>query len=307
VTPTDTSIDGRRTGATDGDGVERHEARTVELGGLTVRRLLPKRARRTIGAWCFVDHFGPTPPGDPAGMEIGPHPHIGLHTVTWLLAGEVLHTDSLGSEQPIRPGQLNLMTAGRGIAHAEESTARGRPLHGVQLWVAQPSSTRDGDPGFEHHGDLPVAELDAGHATVLLGELVGARSPARADTDIVGAAVELRPSARPSVIGLDPGFEHAVVVVDGALEVGGVGDRLRPGELLHLGPGRDELVLAASAGAHALVLGGVPFPEPVLMWWNFVARDRAEVAAARAAWAAGDPRFGDVASASGRVPAPPLV
>src|SRR5829696_8161085 len=139
--------------------VEVLESRTADVAGTPVRRALPRRARRTIGAWCFLDHFRPTGPADPPGT-IGPHPHIGLQTVTWLIEGESLHTDSLGSEQPIRPGQLNLMTAGNGVAHAEETpVARVGSLHGVQLWVAQPSSTRDGAAAFEHHADLPRVEL----------------------------------------------------------------------------------------------------------------------------------------------------
>lgn len=291
LTPTDLSVD---------------DARTVELGGLTVRRLLPKRHRRTVGAWCFVDHFGPTPPDGGAAMEIGPHPHIGLHTVTWLLDGEVLHTDSLGSEQPIRPGQLNLMTAGHGIAHAEQSIRPRGGLHGAQLWVAQPSATRTGAPAFEHHEALPVVDLDGGHATVLLGAVAGteAASPARTDTPIVGAAVQLDGSGAATALPLTPSFEHAVVVLDGLVEV--AGRPLVAGQLAHLAPGADELGLRAGRAAHLLLLGGEPFDEELLMWWNFVARERGEIAAARDSWQGGDGRFGAVASPLASVEAPPL-
>src|SRR5262249_50877503 len=156
--------------------------RVAEVGTMPVRRALPQRLRRTVGSWCFFDHAGPVqaPSGD-AG--IGPHPHIGLQTVTWVLAGELLHRDSLGTEQPIRPGEVTRMTAGRGIVHAEEHPVAG-PVHLAQLWVAQPEATRNGPPAFEHHTDLP--RLDLGHGssgTVLVGAVGGARSAARRDSD----------------------------------------------------------------------------------------------------------------------------
>jgi len=167
--------------------VEVTEGRPTEVGGMPVRRSLPQRRRRTVGAWCFVDHFGPADVAE-ASMLVGPHPHLGLHTVTWVLDGEVVHHDSLGSEQLIKPGQLNLMTAGRGVAHAEETPpgATGA-LHGLQLWVAQPDATRSGPAAFEHHSALPEAEVGPVVATVLVGELAGVRSPARADSPLVGA------------------------------------------------------------------------------------------------------------------------
>src|SRR5215472_8240103 len=140
--------------------LELTEARDARVGAMGVRRLLPLRSRRSVGAWCFIDHYGPMSVDGSTGMAVPPHPHIGLQTVTWLLAGNVLHRDSLGSEQMIRPGQLNLMTAGRGIAHAEESPAAHDPvLHGVQLWVALPDRSRHVAPGFEHHAQLPVTRI----------------------------------------------------------------------------------------------------------------------------------------------------
>src|SRR4051794_7464822 len=160
-------------------------SREARVGTTTVRRALPQRPRRTVGAWCFADHFGPS--GPRSGPAIGPHPHIGLQTVTWLLEGELVHVDSLGSEQAIRPGQLNLMTAGHGVAHAEDVPSGGDSgMHGVQLWVAQPEETRHGEAAFEHHTELPRADLGSGLATVMLGEYAGAASPARTDTPIVG-------------------------------------------------------------------------------------------------------------------------
>ncbi|HVT41693.1 MAG TPA: pirin family protein, partial [Acidimicrobiales bacterium] len=227
--------------------------------------------------------------------------HMGLQTVTWLVDGELLHLDSLGSEQLIRPGQLNLMTAGRGVAHAEEDPGRSSRLHAVQLWVAQPEATRHGEAAFEHHAALPVAELEGASITVLVGEVAGASSPARRDTDHVGAELVLR--APGATVPLRAEHEHALLVLEGALRVvGGPDDAVaEPGVLAYLGEGRDELALAVAGPTRALLLGGVPFPEPVFMWWNFVARRRDEVSEARRQWSERDPRFGMVRSSLGRI------
>lgn len=286
-------------GVPDPPEVELLAAREATVGGLGVRRALPRRQRRTVGAWCFADHFGPASP--PASMQVGPHPHTGLHTVTWLVAGEVVHRDSLGSEQPIRPGQLNLMTAGHGVSHAEEQPAEaGGGLHGIQLWVAQPEATRHGPAAFEHHADLPRTALGEATATVLVGELAGARSPARADTPLVGAEIVLPGGA--AVVPLVPDFEHAIVVLEGTVTVGV--DRVGPGVLAYLGEGRADVRLVADGQARCMLLGGEPFAEPILMSWNFVARTREEADEAARAWNAGDPRFGAVASSLSRIPAP---
>jgi redox-sensitive bicupin YhaK (pirin superfamily) len=221
--------------------------------------------------------------------------------VTWLVSGEVLHRDSLGSEQLIRPGQLNLMTAGHGVAHAEEAsgTFRGE-LQGVQLWVAQPDDTRHGPPAFEHHVELPRVPVGAGEATVLVGTFGDGVSPARADTPLVGVEGVLGAGA--STWPLRPDFEYAVVVLDGAVAID---DRmLQPGRLGYLGEGREELVMTTTDPARVLLLGGEPFAEPVLMWWNFVARSRDEVVAAVGQWNAHEERFGAVASTLDRIPAP---
>lgn len=277
-------------------------SREAQVGRMRVRRALPRRARRTVGAWCFVDHMGPVAVSEEQGVDIGPHPHIGLQTVTWLVAGEVLHRDSLGSEQVVRPGQLNVMTAGHGVAHAEEGTGLYRgEVHGVQLWIAQPEATRHGPPAFEHHAALPQVELDAGVATVLTGSLAGVRSPARQDTDLVGIDLALRPGT--TVVPVHRPFEHAVVVLDGAVSLDGT--PVEPGHLAYLGEGREELALTVRDPTRLLLLGGVPFEAPVVMWWNFVARTRAEVTEARQAWEAQDDRFGPVRSPLDRIPAPP--
>jgi redox-sensitive bicupin YhaK (pirin superfamily) len=176
--------------------VEITASRIADVGRMPVRRALPRRERRTVGPWCFADHMGPAPVTETSGLDIGPHPHTGLQTVTWLLAGEVLHRDSLGSEQVIRAGQLNLMTAGHGVAHSEEATGHYRgQVHGAQLWVAQPERTRHGPAAFEHHPGLPEAELDNAVGTVLVGSFAGAASPARRDSELVGVDVALRPGA----------------------------------------------------------------------------------------------------------------
>jgi redox-sensitive bicupin YhaK (pirin superfamily) len=282
------------------------DARKSRVGALTVRRALPQRERRTVGAWCFVDHLGPTPPG--ADVGIAPHPHIGLQTATWLLAGELVHRDSLGSEQEIRAGQLNLMSAGRGVAHSEEATvARRRPaLHGVQLWLAQPEATRHGPAAFEHHGELPALELagDRGGraaVTVFVGGLGGAVSPARRDTDLVGADLLL--AGGRVEVPLDAAFEHALVVLDGAVDVDGT--PVGPDRLAYLGLGRPSVALDAAAPSRVLLLGGRPFESPVLMWWNFVARTRAEIDEARTAWEAADrDRFPAVGSDLAPIPSP---
>lgn len=284
--------------------VEITPSRTAQVGRFRVRRALPRRSRRTVGAWCFVDHMGPGEVTEERGLDIGPHPHIGLQTVTWLVEGEVLHRDSLGSEQPIRPGQLNLMTAGHGVAHSEEATGSYRgTLEGVQLWVAQPSTTRDGDAAFEHHATLPRVELDGCSCTVLVGAFGDEVSPARRDTDHVGADLDARPGEH--VLPLEPAFEYALVVVRGALDVDG--QLLEPGHLGYLGTGRDELVVRTPDSTRALLLGGTPFPEPVLMWWNYVARTRDEITEAHRAWLDDAGRFGEVRSPLPRmeVGAPP--
>ena len=284
-------------------GLELTGSREAHVGDITVRRLLPLRLRRSVGAWCFVDHYGPMSVDGVAGMRVPPHPHIGLQTVTWLLSGNVLHRDSLGSEQMIRPGQLNLMTAGRGIAHSEESPAGHDPLlHGVQLWLALPEASRLADPAFEHHARLPEIGINGLTITVFIGSLAGAESPARVYSDMVGAEIFATRNAS-GRIPLAPGHEHAVLVAAGSGNVAGT--VLRPGQLLYLSSGRQHADVAAAAGSRLLLLGGVPLGESLLMWWNFVARTPEEIAAAAADWRLG--RFGTVGAYYGEpLPAPPL-
>lgn len=271
------------------DVSDSHEA---TVGAFTVRRALPRRGRRTVGAWCFADHMGPADVTEGSGLDVGPHPHMGLQTVTWLLDGSALHKDSLGSEQLIAPGQLNLMTAGAGVAHAEEATGHYRgTLEGIQLWIAQPEATRHAAAAFEHHAELPSVELTGAVATVLVGEVAGMRSPARHDTPLVGFDLAIRAD---TTIPLRPDFEHALIVLRG--EVAVAGTPVVPGRLAHLPVGRQELTLQAREPSRVIVLGGVPFDEPLMMWWNFVARSREEIDAAYASWRDQDDRFGRVRS-----------
>ncbi|GAA0707470.1 pirin family protein [Dactylosporangium roseum] len=282
------------------------EGRDVPLGRYTVvRRSLPNKTRRTVGAWCFLDHFGPEDITGGPGMRVPPHPHIGLQTVTWLLGGEVRHRDSLGSDQVIRPGQLNIMTAGRGIAHSENSPTEHPPLlHGLQLWVALPDDSRHVDPSFQHLPDLPVVETGGARVTVAVGELGGASSPAVVHSELLGADLALTAGAS-ATLGVRHDFEHAVVVTEGTVSVEGV--PVSPGSLLYLGALRDTLRFEADGEARCFLLGGVPFEEELVMWWNFVARSHEEIVAARTAWTAADTsRFAPVPGGEDPLPAPAL-
>ncbi|WP_329370891.1 pirin family protein [Streptomyces sp. NBC_00669] len=266
--------------------------RTVPLGESTqVRRLLPNLGRRMIGAWCFVDHYGPDDIAREPGMQVPPHPHMGLQTVSWLHDGEVLHRDSLGSKQTVRPRELGLMTSGRGISHSEESPRdHARYLHGAQLWVALPDSRRHIAPAFEHHTELPEVTAHGLHATVILGELDGAASPGTIHSPLVGADLTLAEGTA-ARLPLQPDFEYAALAMSGQPDVDGV--RLTPGSLLYLGAGRRDLPLLADTSASLMLLGGEPFAEKIVMFWNFVGRTTEDIAQAREDWHTGD-RFGEV-------------
>jgi len=279
-------------------------ARHADLGGgLAVARALPSAARRTVGAWCFLDHAGPVrfPPG--AGMRVGPHPHIGLQTFTWMIEGEVLHCDSLGNRQLIRPGEVNLMTAGRGISHSEESVGAHGGMHAAQLWIALPDAQRHGAPAFVHHPKLPTAALDGFGVTVLAGTAFGLRSPVALFSPLMGVDLAADGAAR-TRIALDPAFEHALLCLRGSARVDA--QAIEPGTLLVAAPGREHCDLACDAAAQLLLIGGAPFDEPLLVWWNLVARTQAEIEAAAADWNDGR-RFGEVAGTTlPRIPAPDL-
>jgi quercetin 2,3-dioxygenase len=292
--------------------IELIPSREADVAGTRVRRALPHRLgparRRTVGAWCFADHMGPVAVAAGRGMDVGPHPHMGLQTVTWLTAGELLHRDSLGSEQLIRPGQLNLMTAGRGVSHAEEATPayEGR-LEGIQLWVAQPEATRWGPAAFEHLASLPTIESGSATVTALVGGIADAEpSPARRDTEHLGLDVVLRPGT--VTLAARPDHEYAIIVMEGAarVRVSGADASATPGELAYLGDGHAEITLEAREPARLMLLGGVPFEAPIQMWWNFVGRTREELTAAQTDWVQEADRFGVTGSALPRIPAPEL-
>jgi quercetin 2,3-dioxygenase len=283
---------------------ERFAGREVALGESTlVRRLLPNLGRRLVGPWCFVDHYGPDDIADRPGMQVPPHPHMGLQTVSWLRSGEVHHQDSLGSDALIRPGELGLMTAGRGIAHAEHSpVAHPALLHGAQLWVALPSASSGVAPTWEHHARLPVLSEDGVRATLILGSLAGETSPGRTHSPLIGASVALSAGAS-TLLPLEADFEHAVLVLSGSVTVDD--DGLEVGTMLYLGCRRRDVRLESAGGAELLLLGGEPFGERIVMWWNFVGRSNDEIAEARAQWRDGT-RFGTVRDAGEPLPAPPL-
>ncbi|HEV3381788.1 MAG TPA: pirin family protein [Trebonia sp.] len=288
------------------------EARKAAIGdGTEVRRLLPQRGLRTIGAWCFLDHYGPDDTSAGAGMQVPPHPHIGLQTASWLFDGLVLHRDSLGSEQLIRPGELNLMTSGRGITHSEQSPERRPPaLHGVQLWIALPAGQQHTDPEFTHYAGLPVLTDGPATITVVAGEHGGERSPAKVHTPLVGLEVRLDEPGQITLPGSD-GFEYGVLAADGPATVAcpalSAPARIEPGRIAHLPVGVPSITLSSDSPARFFVVGGVPLREKLIMWWNFVARTAAEIGEARDAWIAGDSRFGTVRGYPGDpLAAPPL-
>lgn len=291
---------------------------------MNVRRTLPQRGLPTIGAWCFLDSFGP----DRTAMSVLPHPHTGLQTVTWPLAGNVRHRDSVGSDVVVLPGELNIMTAGYGVSHSEfavlpasdAGSDGGAPLpvqRGLQLWVALPDAERHREPAFEQHRDLPSVTGPGFTATVMVGEFAGAVSPATMYSPIVGADIACEGAA---TFPLNEHFEHAVLVLDGGLTLDG--QEVPPGPLGYLGAGRSALDVQALPGTRFLLIGGEPFQEELLMWWNFVGRTHDEVAQARADWeaqaaladdAARGARFGlvaghgpDAGAEAGRIPAPPM-
>lgn len=224
-------------------------------------------------------------------MQVPPHPHMGLQTVSWLHQGEVLHRDSTGSLQTIRPRELGLMTSGRAISHSEESpTSHARFLHGAQLWVALPDGHRHTDPHFEHHGDLPVVTAPGLEATLILGSLDGATSPGTTYTPIVGADLTLARGADVR-LPLEPDFEYAVLSMAGEAHVDGV--PVLPGSMLYLGCGRTELPIRAESDAGLMLLGGEPFEEELIMFWNWIGRTQEEIEQARHDWMTGT-RFGEV-------------
>ena len=277
----------------DGAKVEIITARAVPLGGpraMTVHRTLPQRQRSTIGAWCFVDHYGPDDVSDTGGMDVAPHPHTGLQTVSWLFEGDVTHHDSGDHHAVVKPGEVNLMTAGAGICHSEVSTQSTTILHGVQLWTVLPDSARHGERRFDHHAPAPVA-FDGGEALVFIGELLGYSSPIPAFTPLVGAELRLDPGAVLE-LDVDPDFEHGLLVDAGDVDLEGV--TVAPRELAYTGVGETRLRIRNNGAERArlVLIGGEPFTEDVVMWWNFIGRDHDEIVQFREEWENHSERFG---------------
>jgi redox-sensitive bicupin YhaK (pirin superfamily) len=285
---------------------ERLEPRSVLLGPRTeVRRVLPNKERRMIGAWCFVDHYGPEDISNQDGMRVAPHPHTGLQTVSWLLDGEIHHRDTLGSDAVVVPGQLNLMTSGPGIAHSEVSPPGHSPvMHGIQLWVALPDPARNQAPReFTQYVDLPRLERDGLVATVIIGAVDGVESPASSYSPLVGAELVVTGDAQ---VPLRPDYEYGVLAIDAGLVVDG--ERLEVSEIAYVGGGREQLALSSSGdSARGLLLGGEPFAEELVMWWNFIGRSHEEIVEFREKWNAEDRQFGRVEGYDGdRLLAPPM-
>ena len=285
--------------------LDEYENYEIALGTLRISRALPVRGRRMIGPWCFLDRFGPLSFTEGMPMDVAPHPHMGLQTVTWLLEGEVVHDDSLGEEAVLRPGGVNVMTSGHAIAHAERTpTDNTGRLSGVQLWTALPDRARHGAPSFQHVKLVPVLEPSGGIVRVFSGQLADAVSPSHHLSDLAGADLQVHRGERLE-IPLRPDFEYAVLVLSGDCALDG--QPLRERVLYYLGVQRADASFASQSGARLMLIGGPPFPETILMWWNFVARTPEEIRDARDDWENGR-RFGEVTAYKGqRLHAPELV
>ena len=276
------------------------EPRLVKLSTRTeveVRRNSPHAKLNRVGAWVFLDHFGPTPQVE--GMQVAAHPHTGLQTVTWLFEGAVDHRDTIGSAQTIHPGQLNLMTSGTGIAHSEKSLAGPAFLHAVQLWLALPDAVRNIAPDFQHLPDAPKILLDALHAKVFIGELAGIKSAAKVYSPLVGAELRLNGT---STLPLNTGWEHGILVVAGSLTLDG--QQVAADQLAYIAPGARNVRLEGQDFL-GILIGGEPFAEQIVMWWNFIGRSNDEIVQMRESWNARTyPAVSD--DLGGWIPAPEL-
>ncbi|HSW71159.1 MAG TPA: pirin family protein [Gammaproteobacteria bacterium] len=279
------------------------KTRTAQVGdNITIRRALPHRDRKTIGAWCFLDHFGPLDLRNSKGLRVGPHPHMGLQTFTYPLAGEILHRDSLGSKQKIQPGEVNLMTAGRGISHSEESLPDGM-LHGVQLWIALPNAARHREPHFIHYENLPSMQIPHLQAKLLVGEFNKVVSPVQVYSPLLGLDLNAVENTT-CVLPLNPQFEHGVLPLIGTVEI--ANQVVDLDTLLYLPCGQSKLPLRMPKGSRVLIIGGEPFNEDILIWWNFVARTKDEMIQAAHAWNS-HAAFGEVEGYQGDRLMPPAL
>lgn len=285
--------------------IQRVTSRAAEVGGsITVNRLMPSSQRRMIGAWCFLDHAGPAVFKSGAGLRVGPHPHIGLQTFTWMIEGEVLHRDSLGSVQEVRPGQVNIMTAGRGITHTEESLPGEDKLHAAQLWIALPSEYSACAPAFDHHPELPQWNEGGCSFTLLAGTYGTHTAPAKVYSPLVG--IDLFSAQETEVeLSLSTEFEYGILIVQGETQINA--EQFLVNELAYVRRGLSHITLRLSAGSRVIVLGGQPFSEEVLLWWNFVGHSKDDIAKAHHDWKNKAPRFGTVEGYDGaRLVAPDL-
>lgn len=273
--------------------------------GMTIERFLPSKQLRMIGAWAFLDHIGPADVSDNDGIQVGPHPHTGLQTFTWMIEGELLHRDSLGYTQLIRPGQVNLMTAGKGISHSEESPEnRPAEFHGAQLWIALPEQYRFIEPAFEHFPTLPKSEISGLEITVIAGEAFGLSAPATFYSPLMAADFFAKTSEL-ATLALNPDFEYGVLVLEGNISV--AGESLDTTELLYLSCGRESIDIKADKASRFLLIGSAPFKEDVLMWWNFIGRSKDEISGFVADWNSGESKdFGKVEGYPGKSLMAPL-
>lgn len=281
--------------------------RVRDIGGLNVARLLPYAKRRAIGPFVFFDRMGPVGFAPGTGLDVPPHPHIGLATLTYLFQGAIVHRDSLGTVATIRPGAVNLMTAGHGVAHSERTAPEDRPggsvLDGVQIWLAQPKPEEQGAPGFAHHAAEDLPELRIGTGIILrvvAGEAYGARSPVEAPGGALCLDLALEDGTAFEVPDAAP--ERGLVVIDGAVLIDG--EPHEAGMLAVLRAGSRPRLQAAGGAARVMLIGGPPLDGPRSMWWNFVASDPALIEDAKRDWASGDPRFPAVAEEDSRLPLP---
>ena len=265
-------------------------------GTLPVRRTIPSRVRSLVGAWCLLDHYGPDDVSVTGGMAVPRHPHTAVATVSWLFTGEIEHRDSTGAHATVRPGELNLMIAGRGVSHSEQSTQGTTALHGVRLWFALPDHERETTPSFVHHVPEPMY-VPGGIVRVFLGDLLGIASPVPTPTALLGAELLLDADAE-TELEVPEGHEHAVLLDDGDVSIDG--QALEPAEVGYLAPGRSRLTLRSAMGARLLVIGGEPLGEEMVMWWTLVGRSHEDIVAAREQWAA------EIAGQPDALPAPAL-
>lgn len=283
--------------------IQDFEIRSAEIGkGTVIKRALPSRHKRMIGAWCFLDHAGPVhfPQGD--GLDVGPHPHIGLQTFTWMIEGTMMHTDSIGSKQLIRPKQVNLMTAGYGISHTEVAPDTETKMHAAQLWIALPDDKLNMAPQFDHYPELPVVIREGVEFTVLVGEYLDTTSPVKVHSELLGVDLTAQESTT-TCIPLNPQFEYGFLALEGNAIING--HELTDDNMVVLEPGLNEIEIQLYAGSRLLLLGGEPFESPILLWWNLVGRTQEELKIAREQWINHDARFGTIPDYDGpRLEAP---